>query len=166
LHKGIQMGANFLEIPQFPLPFSPRRWRQLNKTPGREGGKASGNLAPSARQRAQRSRGPNFLFLLVCACLRLHPSLVKQRRRRAAAEMEIRVRCGGGDSSCPEWAVVELQGVVQPQASFSGDIRGLHIGRLCSAPGPSSTKARHLVPIPWSSLGIWLPRLMGGGVGP
>ena len=54
------MGANFLEIPQFPLPFSPRRWRQLNKTPGREGGKASGNLAPSARQRAQRSRGPQF----------------------------------------------------------------------------------------------------------
>nr|CAB3478986.1 unnamed protein product [Digitaria exilis] len=34
--------------------------------------------------------------------------------------MEIRVRCGCGESSCPEWAVVELQGVVQPQASFAG----------------------------------------------
>uniref|UniRef100_A0A0A9E494 Uncharacterized protein n=1 Tax=Arundo donax TaxID=35708 RepID=A0A0A9E494_ARUDO len=34
---------------------------------------------------------------------------------------------------CPEWAVVELQGVVQAQASFAGDIRGLHIGRLCSS---------------------------------
>ncbi|KAF8716495.1 hypothetical protein HU200_026280 [Digitaria exilis] len=53
--------------------------------------------------------------------------------------MEIRVRCGCGESSCPEWAVVELQGVVQPQASFAGDIRGLHIGRLCSAPSPSAT---------------------------
>jgi chromosome transmission fidelity protein 8 len=52
--------------------------------------------------------------------------------------MQIRVRCGCGKSSCPEWAVVELQGVVQPQASFAGDIRGLHIGRLCSAPSPSS----------------------------
>ncbi|CAL5080753.1 unnamed protein product [Urochloa decumbens] len=52
--------------------------------------------------------------------------------------MEIRVRCGCGEPSCPEWAVVELQGVVQPQASLAGDIRGLHIGRLCSAPSPSS----------------------------
>ncbi|CAN6204105.1 unnamed protein product [Urochloa humidicola] len=55
--------------------------------------------------------------------------------------MEIRVRSGCGEPSCPEWAVVELQGVVQPQASFAGDIRGLHIGRLCSAPSPSSCKA-------------------------
>ncbi|KAG0543189.1 hypothetical protein BDA96_02G168700 [Sorghum bicolor] len=53
--------------------------------------------------------------------------------------MQIRVQCGCGESSCPEWAVVELQGVVQPQASFAGDIRGLHIGRLCSAPSPSSS---------------------------
>ncbi|OEL31444.1 hypothetical protein BAE44_0007537 [Dichanthelium oligosanthes] len=62
--------------------------------------------------------------------------------------MQIRVRSGCGESSCPEWGVVELQGVVQPQASFAGDIRGLHIGRLCSAPSPSSSKAR-------GSLGIW-----------
>ena len=60
--------------------------------------------------------------------------------------MQIRVQCGCGESSCLEWAVVELQGVVQPQASFAGDIRGLHIGRLCSAPSPSSSsKARDLV---------------------
>ncbi|KAJ1259202.1 hypothetical protein BS78_10G136400 [Paspalum vaginatum] len=52
--------------------------------------------------------------------------------------MQIRVQCGCGESSCPEWAVVELQGVVQPQASFAGDIRGLHIGRLCASPSPSS----------------------------
>ncbi|CAN6204108.1 unnamed protein product [Urochloa humidicola] len=56
--------------------------------------------------------------------------------------MEIRVRCGCGEASCPEWAVVELQGVVQPQASFAGDIRGLHIGRLCSAPSPSSSSCK------------------------
>ncbi|KAK3133052.1 hypothetical protein QOZ80_6AG0531420 [Eleusine coracana subsp. coracana] len=55
--------------------------------------------------------------------------------------MQIRVRCGCGESSCPEWAVVELQGVVQPQPSFTGDIRGLHIGRLCSAPSPSSSSS-------------------------
>ncbi|TVU09084.1 hypothetical protein EJB05_42524, partial [Eragrostis curvula] len=53
--------------------------------------------------------------------------------------MQIRVQCGCGESSCPEWAVVELQGVVQPQPSFAGDIRGLHIGRLCSTPSPSSS---------------------------
>jgi hypothetical protein len=80
---------------------------------------------------------------------------------REAAGMQIRVRCGCGDSSCPEWAVVELQGMVQPQASFSGDIRGLHIGRLCSAPSPSSSKVRYLFLIRWSSLVTCL-----GGVGP
>jgi hypothetical protein len=67
--------------------------------------------------------------------------------------MQIRVQCGCGESSCPEWAVVELQGVVQPQASFASDIRGLHIGRLCSAPSPASasSKARKLVLIPTCS---------------
>lgn len=61
--------------------------------------------------------------------------------------MQIRVQCACGESSCPEWAVVELQGVVQPQASFAGDIRGLHIGRLCSSPSPASasSKARQLI---------------------
>nr|CAB3474955.1 unnamed protein product [Digitaria exilis] len=89
--------------------------------------------------------------------LGLAPALVSLAAvlKYLAAEvlMEIRVRCGCGESSCPEWAVVELQGVVQPQASFAGDIRGLHIGRLCSAPSPSATsKARtprsHSHPLP------------------
>ncbi|KAL6592441.1 hypothetical protein ACP70R_049494 [Stipagrostis hirtigluma subsp. patula] len=53
--------------------------------------------------------------------------------------MQIRVQCGCGEAACPEWAVVELQGVVQPQASLAGTTRGLHIGRLCSAPSPSSS---------------------------
>ncbi|XP_008652531.1 putative uncharacterized protein DDB_G0287975 [Zea mays] len=56
--------------------------------------------------------------------------------------MQIRVQCACGESSCPEWAVVELQGVVQPQASFAGDIRGLHIGRLCSSPSPASASSK------------------------
>ncbi|TKW24367.1 hypothetical protein SEVIR_3G047800v4 [Setaria viridis] len=66
--------------------------------------------------------------------------------------MQIRVRCGCSDSSCPEWAVVELQGVVQPQASFSGDIRGLHIGRLCSAPSPSSSKGGYTFTVGYHEL--------------
>ncbi|KAF0912129.1 hypothetical protein E2562_013022 [Oryza meyeriana var. granulata] len=55
--------------------------------------------------------------------------------------MQIRVRCGCGEASCPEWAVVEVQGVVQAQPSFSGRIQGLHIGRLCAAASPSSKAA-------------------------
>uniref|UniRef100_A0A0E0IHN5 Chromosome transmission fidelity protein 8 n=1 Tax=Oryza nivara TaxID=4536 RepID=A0A0E0IHN5_ORYNI len=47
--------------------------------------------------------------------------------------MQIRVRCGCGEAGCPEWAIVEVQGVVQPQPCFSGRIQGLHIGRLCAA---------------------------------
>ena len=61
--------------------------------------------------------------------------------------------CGG--TSLPA-AVAHLS---SSPLSISGDIRGLHIGRLCSAPSPSSSKARHLLPIRWSSLGIWLRRL-------
>ncbi|KAG8049474.1 hypothetical protein GUJ93_ZPchr0009g1505 [Zizania palustris] len=55
--------------------------------------------------------------------------------------MQIRVRCECGEGSCPEWAVVEVQGVVQLQPSFSGRIQGLHIGRLCAAASPSSKAA-------------------------
>ncbi|XP_062199416.1 uncharacterized protein LOC133901895 [Phragmites australis] len=67
--------------------------------------------------------------------------------------MQIRVRCGCGESSCPEWAVVELQGVVQPQPSFSGDIRGLHIGRLCSSPsGSTNSKAGYTFTVGYHEL--------------
>lgn len=47
---------------------------------------------------------------------------------------------------------MELQGVVQPQASFSGDIRGLHIGRLCSAPSPSSSKGGYTFTVGYHEL--------------
>ncbi|CAN6173907.1 unnamed protein product [Urochloa humidicola] len=66
--------------------------------------------------------------------------------------MEIRVRCGCGEPSCLEWAVVELQGVVQPQASFAGDIRGLHIGRLCYAPSPSASKGGYTFTVGYHEL--------------
>ncbi|EMS57421.1 hypothetical protein TRIUR3_26531 [Triticum urartu] len=60
--------------------------------------------------------------------------------------MQIQVRCGcgegGGPAACPEWAVVEVQGVLQPQPCFSGRIQGLHIGRLCSTSSAPSSKAR------------------------
>jgi hypothetical protein len=128
-------------------PFSPGdwRWRQLNKTPEGEGGKEKQQFGAS-RQAATHGKISRFFspHILVCAC---SVSGEAEARRREAAEMQVRVRCGCADSSCPEWAIVELQGVVQPQASFSGDIRGLHIGRLCSAPSPSSSKARYPVPI-------------------
>ncbi|XP_052168719.1 chromosome transmission fidelity protein 8 [Oryza glaberrima] len=55
--------------------------------------------------------------------------------------MQIRVRCGCGEAGCPEWAIVEVQGVVQPQPCFSGRIQGLHIGRLCAAAAAPSSKA-------------------------
>jgi chromosome transmission fidelity protein 8 len=56
--------------------------------------------------------------------------------------MQIQVRCGCGEAACPEWAVVEVQGVLQPQPCFSGRIQGLHIGRLCSTSSSPSSKAR------------------------
>lgn len=61
---------------------------------------------------------------------------------KEVAAMQIRVRCGCGESSCLEWAVVELQGVVQPQPSFTGDIRGLHKDPLCSGPSTSSSSSK------------------------
>ncbi|CAN6162389.1 unnamed protein product [Urochloa humidicola] len=109
-----------------------QRWRELKQNPGKKGGKARCSLAPS---RETRTKVPSFLLLA--------SSFAAGRERRGStddeAAMEIRVRCGCGEPSCPEWAVVELQGVVQPQTSFAGDIRGLHIGRLCSAPSHSSS---------------------------
>ncbi|VAI17272.1 unnamed protein product [Triticum turgidum subsp. durum] len=56
--------------------------------------------------------------------------------------MQIQVRCGCGEAACPEWAVVEVQGVLQPQPCFSGRIQGLHIGRLCSTSSAPSSKCQ------------------------
>ncbi|KAK9063216.1 hypothetical protein SSX86_017086 [Deinandra increscens subsp. villosa] len=45
--------------------------------------------------------------------------------------MEIKLKCSCGESSCPEWAIIELQGVVEVQPDFKDRIQNLQIGLLC-----------------------------------
>ncbi|KAJ7975688.1 chromosome transmission fidelity protein 8-like [Quillaja saponaria] len=45
--------------------------------------------------------------------------------------MAIRVKCNCGEGSCPEWAIVELQGVVEAQPGFKDRLQNLEIGYLC-----------------------------------
>ncbi|CAI0403577.1 unnamed protein product [Linum tenue] len=45
--------------------------------------------------------------------------------------MQIEVKCSCGAENCPEWAIVELQGVVEVQPSHRDGIQNLEIGRLC-----------------------------------
>ncbi|KAK6155745.1 hypothetical protein DH2020_009993 [Rehmannia glutinosa] len=45
--------------------------------------------------------------------------------------MQIQVKCSCGEGNCPEWAIVELQGVVEAQPSFVDRIQNLQIGVLC-----------------------------------
>ena len=45
--------------------------------------------------------------------------------------MQIRVKCKCGEGKCPEWAVVELQGVVEAQPAFQDRLQNLEIGVLC-----------------------------------
>ena len=51
--------------------------------------------------------------------------LIKRRR------MQIRVKCKCGEGKCPEWAIVELQGVVEAQPAFQDRLQNLEIGILC-----------------------------------
>ncbi|XP_020262197.1 putative uncharacterized protein DDB_G0287975 [Asparagus officinalis] len=53
--------------------------------------------------------------------------------------MQIRVKCGCDAETCPEWAIVELQGVVESQPSVGDRIQNLEIGRLCCTPQGSYT---------------------------
>uniref|UniRef100_A0ACD5YAM3 Uncharacterized protein n=1 Tax=Avena sativa TaxID=4498 RepID=A0ACD5YAM3_AVESA len=66
--------------------------------------------------------------------------------------MQIQVRCGCGEAACPEWAVVEVQGVLQPQPCFSGRIQGLHIGRLCSTSSSPSSKGAYTFTVGYHEL--------------
>uniref|UniRef100_A0ACD5XUR9 Uncharacterized protein n=1 Tax=Avena sativa TaxID=4498 RepID=A0ACD5XUR9_AVESA len=66
--------------------------------------------------------------------------------------MQIQVRCGCGEAECPEWAVVEVQGVLQPQPCFSGRIQGLHIGRLCSTSSSPSSKGAYTFTVGYHEL--------------
>ncbi|XP_058205401.1 uncharacterized protein LOC131319248 [Rhododendron vialii] len=45
--------------------------------------------------------------------------------------MHIRVKCNCGEHNCPEWAIVELQGVIEPQPAFQNRLQNLEIGQLC-----------------------------------
>ncbi|XP_012090278.1 putative uncharacterized protein DDB_G0287975 [Jatropha curcas] len=45
--------------------------------------------------------------------------------------MQIQVKCSCGAENCPEWAIVELQGVVEVQPSFQDRLQNLEIGELC-----------------------------------
>ncbi|KAJ4706060.1 Chromosome transmission fidelity protein 8 [Melia azedarach] len=45
--------------------------------------------------------------------------------------MQIRIKCSCGADSCPEWAILELQGIVEAQPSFQDRLQNLEIGQLC-----------------------------------
>ncbi|OMO86043.1 Chromosome transmission fidelity protein 8 [Corchorus capsularis] len=45
--------------------------------------------------------------------------------------MKIQVKCSCGADNCPEWAIIELQGVVEAQPSFQDSLQNLTIGELC-----------------------------------
>ncbi|KAK8657195.1 hypothetical protein V6N13_035448 [Hibiscus sabdariffa] len=46
-------------------------------------------------------------------------------------KMQIQVKCSCGAEKCPEWAIIELQGVVELQPSFQDSLQNLQIGQLC-----------------------------------
>ncbi|XP_052171649.1 uncharacterized protein LOC127787629 [Diospyros lotus] len=48
--------------------------------------------------------------------------------------MQIRVKCNCAENNCPEWAIVELQGVIEPQSAFKDCLQNLEIGQLCRPP--------------------------------
>eukprot|EP00262_Sarcandra_glabra_P019651 TRINITY_DN7490_c0_g1_i1.p1 TRINITY_DN7490_c0_g1~~TRINITY_DN7490_c0_g1_i1.p1 ORF type:complete len:146 (-),score=19.04 TRINITY_DN7490_c0_g1_i1:31-468(-) len=52
--------------------------------------------------------------------------------------MQIQVKCSCGDGKCPEWAIIELQGVVEAQPSFENRLQNLEIGRLCHSSSEGS----------------------------
>lgn len=45
--------------------------------------------------------------------------------------MEIKVKCSCGEGNCPEWAILELQGIIEAQPSFRDRLQNLQIGVLC-----------------------------------
>lgn len=45
--------------------------------------------------------------------------------------MEIKLKCSCGQQNCPEWAIIELQGVVEVQPAFQDRLQNLQIGLLC-----------------------------------
>ncbi|XP_020577644.1 chromosome transmission fidelity protein 8 homolog isoform X2 [Phalaenopsis equestris] len=45
--------------------------------------------------------------------------------------MQIRLKCSCGAEECREWAIIELQGVVESHPSIGENLQNLEIGRLC-----------------------------------
>ncbi|KAI9091063.1 hypothetical protein K1719_028333 [Acacia pycnantha] len=45
--------------------------------------------------------------------------------------MQIRMKCNCGEGNCSEWAIVDVQGVVEAQPSFQDRLQNLEIGVLC-----------------------------------
>ncbi|OWM75626.1 chromosome transmission fidelity protein 8 homolog [Punica granatum] len=45
--------------------------------------------------------------------------------------MQIQLKCSCGEGNCLEWAIIELQGVVEVQPGFQDQLQDLEIGRLC-----------------------------------
>ncbi|XP_026379044.1 chromosome transmission fidelity protein 8 homolog [Papaver somniferum] len=45
--------------------------------------------------------------------------------------MKIEVKCSCSDGNCPEWAIVEIQGMIEVQPCFKDRIQNLEIGILC-----------------------------------
>ncbi|KAH7557610.1 hypothetical protein JRO89_XS11G0189500 [Xanthoceras sorbifolium] len=45
--------------------------------------------------------------------------------------MKIEIKCNCNEETCPEWAIVELQGVVEAQPYFQDRLHNLEIGQLC-----------------------------------
>lgn len=63
--------------------------------------------------------------------------------------MQIQLKCSCGEGSCHEWAIIELQGVVEVQPGFQDQLQNLEIGRLCrssqvSVPCPLISELSHL----------------------
>ncbi|XP_074291262.1 uncharacterized protein LOC141618039 [Silene latifolia] len=43
----------------------------------------------------------------------------------------IQVKCSCGEEKCPEWAIIEVQGVVEVKPELQNNLQNLEIGRLC-----------------------------------
>ncbi|URE14349.1 Ctf8 [Musa troglodytarum] len=66
--------------------------------------------------------------------------------------MQIRVKCNCGDGKCSEWAIVELQGVVESQLAISDQINGLEIGHLCCSSSSSSSQPSYILTVGYHEL--------------
>ncbi|KAL9237294.1 hypothetical protein vseg_011862 [Gypsophila vaccaria] len=50
----------------------------------------------------------------------------------------IKVKCKCGEENCKEWAIIEVQGVIEVKSELRNRLHTLEIGRLCR-PSPQET---------------------------